>query len=275
MCSCRQRRFFLAGSLFEGQFIFTFDFYYLMPTFSGAQVLKPFVLRILMLTHFAVVILLLEVHNIFITSIEGPKLRDWKRFNNISQCKSCLCHFFFFSFSLRRLLIPSYLTMSERHCDIHGTYHPERLGISITTPLLSLIYIYLSVASILNSPWAAEVSLLKTCMALNFKKGARFRQALGSTNRPLYLGREWRLLSRSTLNSFSSPVRPLFIIPTFDYILVRSLVTFALTLYNSNLKFNPMSSLADLTRSHCSLGALWSPLNCLQVPGVGSHTFVS
>jgi len=52
-----------------------------------------------------------------------------------------LCHLFLLSFSLRRLLIPSYLTMSERHCDIHGTYHPERLGISITTPRLSLIYV--------------------------------------------------------------------------------------------------------------------------------------
>ena len=69
----------MAGSLFEGQFIFTFDFYYLMPPFSRALVLKPFVLRILMLTHFAVVILLLGVHNIFITSIEdgaAPKLAD-------------------------------------------------------------------------------------------------------------------------------------------------------------------------------------------------------
>ena len=68
----------MAGSLFEGQFIFIFDFYYLMPPFFRAQVLKLFVLRIVMLT-FAVVILLLEVHNIFITSIENgtaPELAD-------------------------------------------------------------------------------------------------------------------------------------------------------------------------------------------------------
>ena len=116
-----------------------------------------------------------------------------------------LCHLFLLSFSLRRLLIPSYLTMSERHCDIHWTYHPKHLGISITTPRLSLIYFYLSVASSLNSPWAADVSLLKTCMALNFKKGARFRQALGSTNRPLYPGREWRLLGQHWTVFLSRP----------------------------------------------------------------------
>ena len=170
MCSCRQRRFFLAGSLFEAQFIFTFDFYYLMPPFSRAQVLKPFVLRILMLIHFAVVIQLLEVHNIFITSIEAPKLRDWKRFNNISRCcKSCPCVTFFsypLAYDACWLLVTSRLgSWTERHCDIHWTYHTGRLGISITTPRLSLIYFYLTVGSSLNSPWAADVSPLKTSSA--------------------------------------------------------------------------------------------------------------
>jgi len=167
MCSYCQHRFLLAGSLFEGQFIFTFDFYYLMPAFSRAQVLKPFVLRILMLTHF-VVLILLEVHNIFIASIE----------DGAAPLSS---------------LIPSYLTIGKldrkalRH-SLNPSYRASRdLNHDASSIDIYITHLFLPVRRL-----QPELSMGSRHLTL----GARFRQALGSPNRPLYPGREWRLLGQ-------------------------------------------------------------------------------
>ena len=104
------------------------------------------------MTNYALVILLLDI---FIRA--APELRDWE--SNVSYVPMLP---FYFSFSLRRLLIPSVATSRGLGSWIERLRNPVK---AIPPSIISVIT-QLEVVSSPNSPWAADALLLKTCMAI-------------------------------------------------------------------------------------------------------------